>query len=259
MRARGLPLALVSILFVLPAARAATREGQEREARRACLTGDVAKGVAVLTDLFIDTQDLTYIFNQGRCFEQNRKYEDAIGRFREYLFKGENLSAAERVDAEKHIAACQSYLGQAPQPSGPATAKPADRLPEAEAPTGALAPVAAVAQPVRTVDSGSGLRLAGLLTASAGVAALIGGVVLNLKVNSMSNDLQKLDHYSASTDSTRKTYKTIGWISYGTGAACVATGAVLYYLGWQSGRGATATIAPTLAPGMAGAAFAGAF
>ena len=117
----------------------------------------------------------------------------------------------------------------------------------------------AIEQPAGTVQSGSGLRLAGLLTGSAGVAALIAGVVLNLKVNSMSNDLQKLDQYSAGTDSTRKEYKTIGWISYGTGAACIATGAILYYLGWQSSHRATAALVPTVEPGMAGASFAGAF
>jgi hypothetical protein len=98
MRALGLPLAFISFVFVLLAAQAATREDKEREARKACLTGDAAKGVAILTDLFIDTNDLTYIFNQGRCLEQSRKYAEAVGRFREYLLKGEDLFAAERAD-----------------------------------------------------------------------------------------------------------------------------------------------------------------
>jgi hypothetical protein len=77
------------------------------------------KGVAILADLFIATDDLSYIFNQDRCYEQNRRYEDAIGRFREYLIKGDKLKPDERADAEKHIAACQSHLGKT-EPRAPA-------------------------------------------------------------------------------------------------------------------------------------------
>ena len=46
----------------------------------ACLSGDYTKGVAILSELFVDTKDPTYLFNQGRCFEQNRRYDDAIAR-----------------------------------------------------------------------------------------------------------------------------------------------------------------------------------
>jgi tetratricopeptide (TPR) repeat protein len=79
---------------------------------KACLTGNTSKGVEILADLFIETRDPTYLFNQGRCFEQNRRYEDAIARFREYLLRDRKLGAEEKVDAERHIAACQFYLGK---------------------------------------------------------------------------------------------------------------------------------------------------
>jgi hypothetical protein len=92
-----------------------------------------------------------------------------------------------------------------------------------------------------------------------GGAALIAGVVLNLKVNSMSRDLE--DNYSPGTDSKRKDYWTLGWISYGVGAGCVAAGAALYYLGWSQGRTSSGSLAlvPTIVPGTVGAAFTGAF
>jgi hypothetical protein len=32
----------------------------------ACLSGDYTKGVAILSELFVDTKDPTYLFNQGR-------------------------------------------------------------------------------------------------------------------------------------------------------------------------------------------------
>jgi len=51
------------------------------------------------------------------------------------------------------------------------------------------------------------------------------------------------------------------WVSYGVGAACVATGAVLYYLGVRRGSAGSTSVAlvPAFAPGQAGALLKGAF
>lgn len=259
---------LKAMLFLIPAvlvsmsgpASAASRQAQERAAKKACLAGDPAKGVEILAELYVDTNEIVYIFNQGRCFEQNRKYDDAIGRFREYLVKGENLSAEEKAVAQKRIEACESYLPKsAPPPT--VVAPPVVQEQPAQGP---ISPqVAAVAQQQPQLDgkAGSGLRIAGITVASVGAAALIAGVVLNLKVNSMSSDLQKPDNFNRDTDTSRKNYKTLGWISYGVGAACLAGGSLLYYLGWHSGRnsGSSVALVPNVAPGTAGAALTGAF
>jgi opacity protein-like surface antigen len=107
------PLALSLLLVPASAQAQAGREAQERAAKKACLVGDTARGVEILTDLFVDTNDPTYIFNQGRCYEQNRLYEQAISRFREYLVKAKNASPEERADASKHITDCQAYMAEA--------------------------------------------------------------------------------------------------------------------------------------------------
>ena len=93
------------------------------------------------------------------------------------------------------------------------------------------------------------------------MAALVTGIALNLKVNSMATDLEKAGNFNRDTDTSRKNYKTLGWVSYGVGAACLAGGSLLYYLGWRAGSGSASAVAfaPTLAPGMAGAALKGAF
>ena len=93
------------------------------------------------------------------------------------------------------------------------------------------------------------------------MSALVAGVVLNLKVNSMAKDLQKTNGYDAGKVSDRDTYETLGWASYGVGTACVATGAVLYYLGIRSGAPNSASVAlvPAFAPGQAGAILKGTF
>jgi tetratricopeptide (TPR) repeat protein len=117
-------------LFALAAgARAESREAKEKAAKKACLTGKPDKGVELLTDLFIESNDANYIFNQGRCFEQNNRYEDAIGRFREYLRKAKDASAADRADADKHIAECRALLkekGDLSGAGGVAAATPGD-------------------------------------------------------------------------------------------------------------------------------------
>jgi hypothetical protein len=272
-------LALPCVLLAFPAL-AATRQTPEKIARKACLSGDYEKGVAILSDLFVETKDPTWIFNQARCFEQNRRYEEALARFQEYLRAAPDLSAADRQLTVKHIADCQELLAKqsgrspssplavaesapVPQPAPPPVPQPAPPavVPAAPSPT----PAVTVVQPAEPVHPGAapgaGLRVAGVATASVGVAALVAGVVLNLKVNSMASDLEGLGQYSGGKESDRKTYETLGWIGYGAGAACIATGAILYYLGSRSGSHAASTIAfvPILAPHQAAAAIGGRF
>ncbi|MBN2575721.1 MAG: hypothetical protein JXP73_14235 [Deltaproteobacteria bacterium] len=273
-----LPLiALVAVL--LPGHAGAARiDAKERAAKKACMTGDPAKGVAILADLFIDTEDPTYIYNQGRCYEQNSRYEDAIGRFREYLRKATRATAEEKADAEKHIADCQALLGKKEEPARPAAPVPEPPRPAAalspeptrpapapvaaapfpESPSAKLEPAAsvgAVPSPSQAPGSpGSGLRVAGITTLAIGAAALVGGLAMNLKYNGMIDDLQ--GEYDPGTDDSSKTSKTLAIVGYAAGAACLAGGAVLYYLGWRAGR---VSVAPVPVAGGAAAVLGGAF
>jgi Flp pilus assembly protein TadD len=239
------------------------KEGKDRAARKACLTGDPATGVALLSDMYLDTKDPTHLFNQGRCFEQNRRYEDAIARFREYLEKAKDLSAEDRLDTDRHIAKCESFLREKPQEGAKTESRtpPTDKLPVGEA-SPALPPQTTPTVSLDTAAAapadrpGSGLRLAGGIVAGVGVAGLATGLFLNLRVNSMSSDLEK--DWSSGTNSSRQDYKTGAWIAYGAGAACVVGGAVLYYLGWRTGEHALA-IGPAVGPNMAGTFLSGAF
>jgi len=75
----------VVLLGAVLSARADSTEAKERAARKACLSGNVQKGVEILSEIFVETEDPTLIYNQGRCFEQNGRHKEAINRFREYL------------------------------------------------------------------------------------------------------------------------------------------------------------------------------
>jgi hypothetical protein len=92
-----------------------------------------------------------------------------------------------------------------------------------------------------------------------GGAALVAGIAFNLKANSLASDLKKIDGYTSDKVSSRKTYETLGWVGYGVGAACVATGAVLYVLGLRSDDGSPVAFAPAFALGQAGAVVKGSF
>jgi hypothetical protein len=266
------PSIVVSILALTATpALAAGKQAQERAARKACLSGDYTKGVDILSELFVDTKDPTYLFNQGRCFEQNRRYEDAVARFEEYLRTAEGkLDAADRAAAEKHIADCKDRLpdqsskslASAPQPFVPPLPTPA-ASPEPTPPPEQSTSIVAQPEPQpAATNSGSGLRVAGIVTASVGVAAVVAGVLLNLKVNSMLNDMETtVGGYSAAKNSDRKTYEALAWTGYGVGAACVVTGAILYGFGLRASRRSSTGVAllPAIGPGQAGALLTGAF
>jgi hypothetical protein len=130
-----------------PPAKATSRDGNERAAKKACLSGNIDKGLEILSDLYIDYKEPIYIYNQGRCCEQGHRYEDAISHFREYLLKASELTEAERVETEKHIATCQAYLGKA---APPPQLQPA-QAPIAEAPRRMT--TAAAAAPSTTTES----------------------------------------------------------------------------------------------------------
>ena len=258
-------VSFLSLLIAVPSALAANREVKERTAKRACLNGDPLRGVQILTDLYIDTNDPTYIYNQGRCFEQNNRYEEAIGRFREYLRKTTGTTDVDKADAKgalKHIADCESLLGRKVadpnQPAVPETPPPPQPQPAAPPPPKPPQPIATIplaAPPASSAPAGGGLRAAGIVTMAVGGAALVAGLVLNFKANSMVNDAQ--NRFDGGTYSSSKDYKTVSQVGYGAGAVCLAGGALLYYLGVRAGHGVAA--APNVGQGTAGAILTGAF
>jgi hypothetical protein len=268
-----------ALLFLIPAAlllssshaaasKHPTKQSKERLAKKACLAGDPNRGVEILAELYVDTNDITYIFNQGRCFEQNRRYEDAVGRFREYLVKGEDkLSDADKAMAKKRIEACESYLPKtephSPLAPEPVAAAPVFQPPPPPAETVAEVPAAtATAEAAPDKNAGAGLRIAGIVVGAVGLAAIGAGVGFNIKANSMASDLEKPESFNRDTDSSRKTYKTLSMVGYGVGAAFVVGGSLMYILGWRSGHRAKSSevaLVPIFAPDSAGALLTGAF
>jgi hypothetical protein len=258
-RVFGLPRVVGGMLLLVGSLAQAADEpsaikAKEKAAKTACLAGDPAKGVALLAELFVDTNDFNYIFNQARCFEQNHRYEDAISRFREFLKKSPTLPASDRADVEKQIAECQRFqqpgVSATPTPVAAVTPAPAVTVVETIPPGPAVAPPSA----------GSGMRVAGIVCGALGLASIGTGVYFYTRAVSLSDKVSTSETPSPSDHKAGESAVTMQWIFHGAGAALVATGTVLYYLGWRDGESAKHTaIAPLVAPGIAGLSAQGVF
>ena len=249
----SLTLGLVMVVLASPASaeRVKPKTGREKAAQKACALGDYQKGVAILADLLVGSDDPNYIYNQGRCYEQNSRWEQAINRFREYLRKDASLSDSDRADVERHIAECEEALAQAAQATQPVAAAPTPV--ETPAPAPAPPPVkpevsATPAPPLSDGSQGKGLRVAGTVCAAVGLAAVGTGIGLALKTQDMSSEAQKSGGGTKAQEDQRKSLETWGWVSYAIGAAAIATGAILYIVGWPSDKSTNVSLLPTLAP-----------
>ena len=251
--------------------QAGSRENKERAAKTACLSGDTAKGVALLAELYVSTKDAIHLFNQGRCFEQNGKYEEAIVRFREYQRKNADAGHAPDAQADQHIADCQALLdkSKAPAVAMPPAAAPVPAPPPILQPSPEPTSIAQVAPPLQPsaeltqptpASAHAGMRIVGIATMVVGLAGITTGVILNIKANGMANDLEASStSYSRNKESSRASYETFGWVGYGGGAACFVGGAVLYYLGRSQGQNTQVALVPAVIPGQAGAVLQGVF
>ena len=136
-QSRWIPVVVTGLLMIGPAtARAAdSREAREREARKACFTGNVDRGVEILVDLYGETGHPNYIYNQARCFERNGKYDQALLSYEDYLRKAKDLGEAERAQVEKSISELRAKVAAAPSAAdGGEGAAPALLSPTLDAP-----------------------------------------------------------------------------------------------------------------------------
>jgi hypothetical protein len=218
-------------------------EARGKAARKACMMGDYAKGTEILSDLFVETNELTWVYNAARCFEQNHRWEESLDRFLEFQRKTPGASADDKADVEQHIAECRSHIKESAAGASAAVAPVSAPVAVAPAPpVAAPAPVRLIAPvPAQDAHDGSALRLTGVIVGAVGLAAIGAGVYCSVKSYDVRDDTSKVD-----------SYKTAGYISYGVGAAAVATGITLYVIGRDKSAGEYAPVAlvPAFAPGV---------
>jgi hypothetical protein len=249
-------LGLLAALGARPAlAQAPSTEARITEARKACLTGDYQRGATLLAELFADTGDPTYIYNQARCYQQNSRPTEAINHFREYLRVAKNLPADVVAETEGYIREMEKEkVASAPVVAPPPVTVP----PPAPTPTPMGSAPIVIGSPGDSAagppDRGRTQKLAGIIVASAGGAAVIGGIVFGLRVKSLQDEVET--HYDPGKIDSGKSAATLQWVFYGIGGAAIATGAVLYGLGWRAGNRETSSVSflPVLDPRAPGGA-----
>ncbi len=216
-------------------------ENPERTAKKACAEGDFKKGVSILADLYVHSNDPTYIFNQGRCYEQNHQWVSAIDRFREFLRKARNLSPAERKETDEHIAECKRLQQEEEGENAPAPEPHRLIVPPIPQPVPTVAPQTqpshpTITAPVAPAKTGRALRASGIVVGSVGVASIGAAVALNLKANQLAD---------AGDGAGQSSYKTGALVCYGVGGVAVATGLVLYLLGRRGSEPTSSKVALT--------------
>ena len=103
------------------------------------------------------------------------------------------------------------------------------------------------------------MRLAGIATATGGLALVGTGVVFGVLAKQAADELTKLDQnrgtFDPATEDAGQRDELLAGIFLGVGAAAIATGVVLYVLGSRDGRPQSQAfvVAPSVAPHTAGA------
>jgi hypothetical protein len=103
-------------------------------------------------------------------------------------------------------------------------------------------------------DDGSGKRAAAWIAGGLGTAALATGVYFSVKTRSLNDKVMSAGKFNPSDDSAGQSAQTLQYVMYGVGAAGIATGCVLYYLGSSRHERSSVAFAPMIYPGHSGAA-----
>ena len=268
------------LAFVLPLLWLSTTHGQaqdprEVQARKDCLIGKYEGGAALLAELYAETTNPNFIYNQARCYEQNARPVEAVNRFREYLRIVPDISGEEKAEVERHIAECRSMQAEQEEqktmpelPNTKEAAVPAATIVASPIPSSVPAAVVAAdatkpAEP--SPRKGAFLRKTGIVLGAVGVAGIASGVVFSVLTSSTKSQVESDGRngvFDPDKDARGHTYAALQWVGYGVGAAGIAAGAITYYYGYKTGRqdgGQAVALFPVVAPGHTGVALQGSF
>jgi tetratricopeptide (TPR) repeat protein len=239
--------------------------------------------------------DSSFLFNMAQAYRRKGDLQHALDLYKNYLI--ENPESPKRREIEGRIQTLEkemkrrpapaaspsepppapaAVVGSAPvlvpaptpaavaaPPAAPTVTEPAPPAPSAAPPVAPAVSLAQNAQPSpapQTQSSGRRLRIAGIVCGAAGLASIGTAIYFYARAVSLS-DRVSTSHTPDSDYRSGKTAETMQWVFYSVGAGTLATGSILYFLGWRStGGGPPATaVAPMFGPGIAGLSAQGTF
>jgi tetratricopeptide (TPR) repeat protein len=246
-----------------------TAESHYDKGMKAYTLGHFPEAIEEFEKAFELRSEPIFLYNIAQSHRQNNSPQRAIFFYRRYLEA--DPSVKNRAEIEKRIKDMETQLNAqkehagAPmttepgpaQPAGPVPAPAPQPIPVAGQPSPASMATVQIAQPTEPAHPGRGLRIAGIVTASVGVAAGVAGIAFGLHANSLHDEAYK-GIYNDSKLQDSKSFRTLQWVAIGIGGAAVVTGGVLYYLGVTK-QDAPVALIPLAAPGAGGAAVFGRF
>jgi tetratricopeptide (TPR) repeat protein len=272
-------LVAVSLGVFGPTARAgdnrrATAKAHYETATRLYDIREYDKALVEYKSAYLAQPDPAFLFNIGQCHRKLGQNQQALNFFQEYLKKASpddpnrsqvearvrDIEAEAKLKAEEAQAAAAATPAPAPAPEVVPPAPTPATAAVAAAPT---APAASVEQAVPAsatpAGSGRGLRIAGIACGAAGLASVGIGIYYYTRARSLSDSVTNSQTPKASDDQAGRDAQTMQWVFYGIGAGALATGTVLYLLGWPPKESGRTVAVPIVGPGLAGISAQGTF
>jgi tetratricopeptide (TPR) repeat protein len=166
------------------------------------------------------------LFNIAQAYRAKKDRDNALYFYTTYL--REDPQAPERAYVEARMSelrGSEPSVTEPPAPSPPAPVRPPAAI------------VTRVPPPARD-DPGHGLKMAGLITAAGGAVLIGTAAVFAVRAGSASDEVsqafamhQAWSPHLAEVYADGQNQETAAWIAGAVGAAALATGGVLYYLG----------------------------
>ena len=270
-------LVAVSLGVFGPTARAgdnrrATAKAHYETATRLYDIREYDKALLEYKSAYLAQPDPAFLFNIGQCHRKLGQNQQALNFFQEYLKKASpddpNRSQVEarirdiEAEAKLQAEAAQAAAAATPAPA-PEVVPPAPTPATAAVAATPTAPAASVEQavPVNTTPEGSGrgLRIAGIACGAAGLASVGIGIYYYTRARSLSDRVTNSQNPKASDDQAGRDAQTMQWVFYGIGAGALATGTVLYWLGWPPKESGRTVATPIVGPGLVGISAQGTF
>lgn len=197
--------------------------------------------------------DPAMLYNIAQAYRLNKQLPDALHFYRRYLQRSPN--ARNREDVERKINDLEQSIEAKRKADEAAAAAARLRAPPPVTPAPRPAVLAAprmVTVPARPVESGNGMRVAGIVVTSVGAAALIAsgitGYLASKKGDDLTNASKNGGMFDPGVESSGKTLNTVAIATVIGGGVMAVVGTVLLVASHKGPADETAARPVALAP-----------
>lgn len=248
---RSLLLASLALVLVTSTAHADVAKARAHYERgtQAFNLQDFRTALEEFKQAYVEQPDPVFLFNIAQAQRQLGEYDAAAKSYRLYL--ANRPDAPNRDQVARLIDQMDAAAREARAKEPPTGTQPPSTTPPTAPPTTTPPPAVATAPAVEVVDTGKTMRLAGLVTAGAGVALVaLGGVFAGLSYQAGNQAYHPSSGiYDHAADERQTNFRNGDIACFVIGGAAVAVGTTVWVLGRK--RRETPRPATALAPAAA--------